>query len=276
MQKGRQIAPVTPGRGPKWVNPGTAATCLAQGRSQHLLKWVGNHPKPSQRAGRELWGEGLKGAATCLTQGRSHLWFLLSLVARTGGVIRTGAEKDPVWIQPKNTEYSQFFVVFSLFSFGFSWNSHFSQGRDAKKNLSRIQHKNTEYSQVFVVFWWFSIVFPIKPPKKIRSELAPKTLDFRWPKGFWYLFLECLGGPKDFDVFRGSWTFSSFSYCFLSIENHWFLLKIDDFWWDVLSKIGNVHFWGKKTAGGSAHDSHLGFKSHLYPYWYPYLYPYLY
>ena len=34
-------------------------------------------------------------------------------------------------------------------------------------------------------------------------------------------------------------------------------------------------FWGEKTAGGSAHDSHLGFKSHLYPYLYPYSYPYL-
>ena len=39
------------------------------------------------------------------------------------------------------------------------------------------------------------------------------------------LFSECLGGPRDFDVFRGSWTFSSFFYCFLSIENHCFLLQ---------------------------------------------------
>ena len=130
---------------------------------------------------------------------------------------------------PKTINIHSFSSFFSLFFFGFSWNSHFSQGRDAKKNLSRIQHKNTEYSQVFIVFWWFSIVFPIEPPKKIRSELAPKTMDFRWPKGFWYLFSECLGGPKDFDVFRGSWTFSSFSFCFLSIENHWFLLEIDGF-----------------------------------------------
>ena len=176
------------GRGPKRVYPGTAVTCHAQGRLQHLPKWIGNQPKLSQRLRLELWGEGLKGAATCLAQGRSHLWFLLSLVARTGGVIRTGAEKDPVWIQPKNTEYSQFFVVFSSFSFVFSWNSHFSQGRDAKQNLSRIQHKNTEYSEFFVVFWWFFIVFFNKTREKDPVWIDPKTLNSRWPKGFWYLF----------------------------------------------------------------------------------------
>ena len=148
--------------------------------------------------------------------------------------------------------------------------------RNPQQILAEVNTNTLNIHRFSSFFDGFPLFFSIKPPKNIRSELASKTLNFRWPKGFWYLFLECLGGPKDFDVFRGSWTFSSFSYCFLSIENHRFLLKIDGFYRGVLSTIGNVHFWGKKTAGGSAHDSTLGFKSHLYPYLYPFIYWYPY
>ena len=79
MQKGRQIAPVTPGRGPKWVNPELLRPALRKaGRSTYSngLGTTLSHPKGLGGSSEERVSKGLRPALRKAgrTFGSCSLW----------------------------------------------------------------------------------------------------------------------------------------------------------------------------------------------------------